>query len=63
VTEFKLSAKFKDGTEEFLYENFGVLVMDDDFFDYLEDETDYMGDAIDIGLFALYVIAWEKSLK
>tara|TARA_R110000868_G_scaffold162220_1_gene393256 strand:- start:1283 stop:1447 length:165 start_codon:yes stop_codon:yes gene_type:complete len=39
-----------------------VIVMDDDFFDYLEDETSYTGGDMDIGLFALYVIEWEKAL-
>ena len=63
MSEFELSAKFKDSAEGFLYENFGVLVMDDDFFDYLEDETNYIDEPMDIGLFALYVDEWERSLK
>lgn len=39
-----------------------VVVMDDEFFEFLDDETDYMGGGIDIGLFGIYVAAWEKSL-
>lgn len=40
-----------------------IVVMDDDFFDYLEDETSYLGGTIDIGLFAFYVVEWEKGLR
>ena len=38
-----------------------VIVMDEDFFEYLEDETDYDGGSIDIGLFGLYYEEWERK--
>ena len=38
-----------------------VLVMDDDFFEFIEDELCYTGGPIDIGLFALYYLEWERE--
>ena len=36
--------------------------MDDDFFEFIEDELCYTGGSIDIGLFALYYLEWEKVM-
>ena len=38
-----------------------VVVMDDDFFEFIEDELCYTGGPIDIGLFALYYLEWERE--
>ena len=38
-----------------------VVVMDEDFFEFIEDELCYTGGPIDIGLFALYYLEWEKE--
>ena len=47
----------------FLFKEIGLIVMDDDFFDYLEDETEYEGGVMDIELFAFHYMAWEKGLR
>jgi len=38
-----------------------LLVVDDDFFDYLEDETDYDGGAIELDEFLFYYFDWESK--
>ena len=38
-----------------------VVVMDADFFEFIEDELCYTGGPIDIGLFALYYLEWERE--
>jgi len=57
-TEFAMKAVF-DG-EPFGFD-LPLLVVDDSFFEYLEDETDYEGGSLDIGEFALYYLEWEKE--
>jgi len=38
-----------------------LIVVDEDFFEYLEDETAYEGGSLDIGEFATYYLEWEKA--
>ena len=63
MTEFQLSARFEDDTMSFLFKEIGLIVIDDDFFDYLEDKTEYEGGVMDIELFAFHYMAWEKDLR
>ena len=63
MTEFQLSARFEDDTLSFLFKEIGLIVIDDDFFDYLEDETEYEGGVMDIELFAFHYAAWEKDVR
>ena len=39
-----------------------AIPMDEDFFEFIEDELCYTGGPIDIGLFALYYQEWEKVM-
>ena len=52
MVEFQLAARFNG--KELLGLDLPVIVMDEDFFEFIEDELCYTGGPIDIGLFALY---------
>ena len=59
MTEFEMVATFNGEVIKGLA--LPVLVMDDDFFEFIEDELCYTGGPIDIGLFALYYLEWERE--
>jgi len=58
--EFQLAARFNG--KELLGLDLPVIVMDEDFFEFIEDELCYTGGPIDMGLFALYYLEWEKVM-
>lgn len=58
--EFQLAARFNG--KELLGLDLPIVVMDDDFFEYIEDETEYDGGPLDIGVFAIYYLEWEKEM-
>lgn len=58
MVEFAMKAVF---AEESLGFDLPLVVVDEDFFEYLEDETAYEGDSMDIGEFALYYLEWERA--
>ena len=60
MAELQLTAHFP-GAED-IGINLPVIAIDDDFFEFIEDELCYTGGPIDIGLFALYYLEWEKVM-
>ena len=59
MTEFEMVAAFNGEVIKGL--SLPVVVMDADFFEFIEDELCYTGGPIDIGLFALYYLEWERE--
>ena len=59
MTDFEMIATFNGEVIKGLA--LPVVVMDDDFFEFIEDELCYTGGPIDIGLFALYYLEWERE--
>ena len=55
-----MAARFNG--KELLGIDLPVIVMDDDFFEFIEDETEYEGGPLDMGLFAIYYLEWEKVM-